>query len=530
MFEITLTDFLLHMKLFIKKPIQQLLAATVESEKTLKRTLGVGSLISLGIGAIIGAGLFVRTAAAAGEHAGSAVTISFVIAALGCALAGLCYAEFASMIPIAGSAYTYSYATMGEFIAWIIGWDLVLEYALGAATVSIGWSQYFNTFLDTFFHVHIPFAWCHSPFETSITTTGMYAAEYGAHGIVNLPAILIIFLLTMLLIRGTAESAAVNNIIVVVKVAIVLMIIAIGWGYINPANHTPYMIPADAGKVVVSTGTIDYSNAFNHGWLGVLRGASVVFFAFIGFDAVSTAAQEAKNPQKDMPKGILVSLVICTALYILFSHVLTGIAPYKEFLIQGKEASVSYVINTYMHGYGWLAQLVTVAILAGFSSVILVMLMGQTRVFYTMSTDGLIPKVFSTLHAKYRTPYKSQWLFFGFVSIFAGFIPDRIVGDMVSIGTLFAFVLVCIGIFLLRRTDPNIPRPFKTPAYKIICPLGAIVCLAMIASEGWENWARLFGWLAIGFVIYFGYSIKRSHVRHGKVDTANDPPNPKFIE
>ncbi|SEO70037.1 MULTISPECIES: amino acid permease [unclassified Mucilaginibacter] len=518
------------MKLFIKKPIAQLMAASAETEKTLKRTLGVGSLIALGIGAIIGAGIFVRTAAAAGEHAGPAVTISFLIAAAGCALAGLCYAEFASMIPIAGSAYTYSYATMGEFIAWIIGWDLVLEYALGAATVSIGWSQYFNEFLHTFFNVHIPYAWSHSFMETSNTTAGMYVGELGTRGIVNLPAILILFLLTLLLIRGTAESAIVNNIIVVIKVAIVLMIIGLGWHFINPAFHTPYTIPADAGKIKVSAGIVDYADTFNHGWLGVLRGASVVFFAFIGFDAVSTAAQEAKNPQRDMPKGILISLVICTALYILFSHVLTGLVSYKDFLIQGKEASVSYAIKTAMPGYGWLASFVTVSILAGFSSVILVMLMGQTRVFYTMSTDGLIPKVFSKLHPKYRTPYKSQWLFFIFVSLFAGFIPDKYVGDMVSIGTLFAFVLVCLGIFILRRTDPNIVRPFKTPWYMVVCPLGAIICLCMIASEGWENWARLIVWLLIGFVVYFGYSVKRSHVRHGKVEAAVDPINPKFIE
>jgi APA family basic amino acid/polyamine antiporter len=518
------------MKLFIKKPIQQLMAASVETEKSLKRTLGVGSLIALGIGAIIGAGIFVRTAAAAGEHAGPAVTISFLIAASGCALAGLCYAEFASMIPIAGSAYTYSYATMGEFIAWIIGWDLVLEYALGAATVSIGWSQYFNEFLHTFFDYHIPYQWTHSFFETSNTSAGMYAAEMGTRGIVNLPAILILFLLTLLLIRGTAESAVVNNVIVIVKVAIVLMIIGLGWHFINPAFHTPYMIPADAGTVKVSTGVVDYADTFNHGWLGVLRGASVVFFAFIGFDAVSTAAQEAKNPQRDMPKGILISLVVCTALYILFSHVLTGLVSYKDFLIQGKEASVSYAIKTAMPGYGWLASFVTVSILAGFSSVILVMLMGQTRVFYTMSTDGLIPKVFSKLHPKYRTPYKSQWLFFVFVSLFAGFIPDKYVGDMVSIGTLFAFVLVCIGIFILRRTDPTIVRPFQTPIYMIVCPLGAAICLCMIASEGWENWARLIVWLLIGFIIYFSYSIKRSHVRKGVVEPAVDPINPKFIE
>jgi len=518
------------MNLFVKKSIDTLMAASKEGEKTLKRTLGVGSLIALGIGAIIGAGIFVRTAAAAGEHAGPAVTISFLIAAAGCALAGLCYAEFASMIPIAGSAYTYSYTTMGEFIAWIIGWDLVLEYALGAATVAIGWSQYFNNFLETFFGCHIPSALSHSPFEVSTTTTGMYANEIGTHGLINLPAIFILLMLTLLLIKGTAESAIVNNVIVIVKVAIVLMIIALGWGFINPANHTPYMIPENAGDIKTNTGIVHYADTFNHGWLGVLRGASVVFFAFIGFDAVSTAAQEAKNPQKDMPKGILISLAFCTILYILFSHVLTGLAPYKEFLVQGKEASVTYAIKTFMTGYGWLAKLVTIAILAGFSSVILVMLLGQTRVFYTMSVDGLIPPIFSKLHPKFRTPYKSQWFFFVFVSLFAGFIPDSVVGEMVSIGTLFAFVLVCLGIMILRQKSPNLVRPFKTPLYYIVCPLGALICLAMMGSEGLENWLRLFIWMALGMIVYFGYSIKKSHVRHGKTEAANDPPNPKFVE
>lgn len=520
------------MKLFIKKPIAQLMAASKETEKTLKRTLGVGSLIALGIGAIIGAGIFVRTADAAGEFAGPAVTISFLIAAAGCALAGLCYAEFASMIPIAGSAYTYSYATMGEFVAWIIGWDLVLEYALGAATVAIGWAQYLNDFLNTFFHWHIPYVWCHAPWEKNISPTGMYIHEAHGHGIINIPAICIIFLLSMLLIRGMAESALVNNIIVIVKVAIVLMIITLGWHFINPLFHQPYMIPASAGTVTTPTGTINYADTFHHGWLGVLRGASVVFFAFIGFDAVSTAAQEAKNPQRDMPKGILISLAFCTILYILFSHVLTGLVSYKDFLIQGKDASVTYAIQKAMgpHGYSWLANFVTIAILAGFSSVILVMLMGQTRVFYTMSTDGLIPKTFSKLHPKYRTPYKSQWLFFVFVSLFAGFVPDTIVGDMVSIGTLFAFVLVSIGIFILRRSDPDIVRPFKTPLYKIVCPLGAVICFSMIASEGLWNWGRLIVWLIIGFFIYFGYSIKKSHVRHGELDLPSDPPEPQYMD
>lgn len=509
--------------LWAKKSISKLMDETAAEPTSLdpisheggglKRTLNATNLVALGIGAIIGAGLFVRTAAAAGGHAGPGVTISFAIAAFACALAGLCYAEFASMIPIAGSAYTYSYTTMGEFIAWIIGWDLVLEYALGAATVSIGWSQYLNALLYDFFGFHIPYRWCHSPFQVS-DGLGMYAGEAGVHGIINLPAVFILLMLSLLLIRGTQESASFNNFIVIVKVSIVLLIIALAWKYINPANHVPYLIPADAGTATLSTGQVhNYADPLNHGWLGVLRGAGIVFFAFIGFDAVSTAAQEAKNPQKDMPIGILVSLAICTALYILFSHVLTGLAPYKEFIGHGGEASVVYAINHYMPGYEWLASLVTVAILAGFSSVILVMLLGQTRVFYTMSKDGLVPAIFSKLHPKYKTPYQSQWVFFVFVSIFAAFIPDSVVGDMTSIGTLFAFVLVCIGIMILRKTDPQLARPFKTPLYLIVCPLGALICLSMILSLGWENWTRLIVWMALGLLIYFAYGRYHSKLR-----------------
>ena len=492
-------------RLFVKKPLGQLLSEASETEKGLKRTLTAGSLVALGIGAIIGAGLFVRTAAAAGAHAGPAVTLSFVVAAIGCALAGLCYAEFASMIPIAGSAYTYSYATLGEFVAWIIGWDLVLEYALGAATVSIGWSQYLNKLLFSLFHTTIPYELSHSPFEVSAT---------GVHGMINLPAIFILLLLTLLLIRGTQESATVNTIIVIVKVAIVLLFIGLGWHFINPANHTPYMIPADAGTVTLNDGSVvDYSQPRNHGWLGVLAGAGVVFFAFIGFDAVSTAAQETKDPKRAMPIGILVSLAICTVLYILFSHVLTGVAPFKDFLKAGSEASVAYAIDTYMPGYSWLSLFITIAILAGFSSVILVMLLGQTRVFYSMSNDGLVPPVFSKLHPKYRTPYKSQMLFFVFTALFAGFIPDHIVGNMTSIGTLFAFVLVCIGVLVMRKSDPNVPRPFKTPWVPVVPIAGAIVCGLMILGLGADNWIRLVIWLAIGFVIYFGYSVKHSKAR-----------------
>ncbi len=486
-----------------RKSIEKLIMDADDGERSLKRTLTAGNLVALGIGAIIGAGLFVRTAAAAANNAGPSVTIGFIVAAIGCALAGLCYAEFASMIPIAGSAYTYSYATMGELLAWIIGWDLVLEYAVGAATVGIAWSEYLNKLLGIF-GMHIPYEWSHSPFEKLTDAAGTVTA----HGIMNIPALIIIFLLSMLLIRGTKESAVVNAMIVISKVAIVILFIVLGWSFINPANHTPYIPPA-------STYNDAQGVAHNYGGIwGILGAAGVVFFAFIGFDAVSTAAQEAKNPKRDMPIGILGSLVVCTILYILFAHVLTGVASVEDFRTKGKEASVSYAIETYMHGYSWLANLVTVAILFGFSSVILVMLMGQSRVFYSMSKDGLVPKMFSDLHPKYHTPYKSNWIFFFIVGGFAAFIPGDIVGDMTSIGTLFAFILVCIGVLLLRKSHPDLPRQFKVPYVNIVAPLGVVVCLAMIAGLGWTNWARLFGWLAIGLVIYFAYSIKHSKLNN----------------
>jgi len=479
-----------------------LLAQAAESEKGLKRTLGAGNLVALGIGAIIGAGLFVRTAAAAGGHAGSAVTISFVIAAVGCAFAGLCYAEFASMIPIAGSAYTYAYATMGELIAWIIGWALILEYALGAATVSIAWSEFLNKLLDG----RIPYEWSHSPFQKALDVNGVMH-----HGIVNAPALIILLLLSLLLIKGTQESAIVNAIIVVIKVAIVLAFIVIGWNFINPSNHTPYMIPADAPPAILPDGsTYSYLDTFRHGWGGVLRGAAIVFFAFIGFDAVSTAAQEAKNPKKDMPIGILGSLVVCTILYVLFSWVLTGVAPYADFQKAGREASVAYAIDTYMPGYKWLSTMITVGILAGFSSVILVMLLGQSRVFYSMAKDGLLPKVFSDLHPKFRTPYKSNALLFFFVGTFATLIPGDITGDLTSIGTLLAFVLVCIGIIIMRKTDPTTPRPFRTPLVPWVPALGILFCGYLMISLPKDTWARLIVWMAIGLLIYFTYGRRHS--------------------
>ena len=484
------------MSLFATKSIDKLLLESEGGEHALKRTLGPMALIALGIGAIIGAGLFVRTAAAIAERAGPSVTVAFMVAGIGCAFAGLCYAEFASMIPIAGSAYTYSYATLGELVAWIIGWDLVLEYAVGAATVSIAWSEYFNKILE-YVGLHVPYAWCHSPLESA----------NGISGIMNIPAVVILLIMSALLIRGTQESAFVNGIIVVTKVAIVLMVIVIGWGYINPANHTPY-IPAPSTYTTPQGVTHPYG-----GIMGILGAAGVVFFAFIGFDAVSTAAQEAKNPKRDMPIGILGSLVVCTILYVLFSHVLSGVATVEDFRTAGKEASVTFAITKYMAGYGWLAKFVTVAILAGFSSVILVMLLGQSRVFYSMSHDGLVPAVFSAVHPKFQTPYKSNMLFFVFTSLFAAFLPESIVGEMTSIGTLFAFMLVCAGVWIMRRRRPDIPRGFTVPALPVVSILGIIVCGAMIYGLGWTNWMRLLVWLVIGLAIYFSYGVKHSRLR-----------------
>jgi basic amino acid/polyamine antiporter, APA family len=469
------------MSLFRTKPLAALLSQASDGDKGLKRTLTAGNLIALGIGAIIGAGLFVRTAWAASEAAGPGVTVSFIIAAIGCAFAGLCYAEFAAMIPISGSAYAYSYVTMGELVAWVIGWALVLEYAFGAATVAIAWSEYLNKLLGG----AIPYAWSHSPMEG---------------GIFNAPALVILLILSAVLIKGTQESARLNAVIVAVKVAVVIVFIALGWQYINPANHDPFLIPAN---------TPGHEDFFRHGWGGLLRGAGIVFFAFIGFDAVSTAAQEAKQPEKDMPIGILGSLTVCTILYILFSWVLTGVGNWTEFKTAGKEASVAYAIEHHMPGYGWLATAVTVAILAGFSSVILVMLLGQSRVFYSMSKDGLLPPVFSELHPKFRTPYKSNILLFIFVGAFAGFIPGSLAGDVTSIGTLFAFVVVSGGVWIMRRTNPDQRRPFRTPLVPLVPILGIIVCSGMIISLDRFTQLVSLGWMAVGLLIYFGYS--RSH-------------------
>ena len=477
--------------LWLKKDITTLANETHDDGKGLKRTIGTMGLVALGIGAIIGAGLFTSTAEAIAFHTGPAVSISFIIAGIGCAFAGLCYAEFASMIPIAGSAYTYAYATLGELIAWIIGWDLVLEYGVASAKVATSWSEYLTKLLDNVMGIRLPYQLTHSPFQVSAD---------GVSGIMNVPAALIIIILSLVLIRGVKGSSILNSIIVIVKVGIVLLFIAFGWSYINADNLTPY-IPENTGV------------SGEYGWTGIFAGASVVFFAFIGFDAVSTAAQEAKNPQKDMPKGIMLSLLICVVLYVMFAHVLAGAANYAEFRHVGQEASVTYVIDTYMRDYLWLSPLVTIAILAGFSSVILVMLMGQSRVFFSMSKDGLVPVIFSQLHQRFQTPWKSNILFCIFVSLIAAFVPASIISDMTVIGTLFAFVIVCIAIIVLRKTNPTLRRPFRTPLVPLVPILGVIICSTLIYTLGPANWLRLIIWLAIGVLIYFAYGIKGSKLQ-----------------
>lgn len=476
------------MGLFIKKPLSHLLAQA-EGSKELHRTLGPANLVALGVGAIIGAGLFSITGLAAANNAGPAITISFVVAAFGCAFAGLCYAEFASMIPIAGSAYTYSYATMGEFIAWIIGWDLVLEYALGAATVAISWSGYLIKFLE-YYNLHLPPELTISPFQTITLVDGSVV-----NGVMNVPAVFIIVVISLLLIKGTRESALANAIIVALKVGVVLTFVVLGWSYINPDNYVPY-IPANNGTFG------------EFGFSGIIRAAAIVFFAYIGFDAVSTAAQETKNPKRDMPIGILGSLIVCTILYILFAHVMLGLANYTEFA--GKDGIAPVAVAIAHTPYVFLQQAVILAILAGYGSVILVMLMGQSRVFYSMSQDGLLPKLFSDVHPKFKTPFKSNFLFMIFVSLFAAFVPASVVGEMVSIGTLFAFILVCIGIWVLRIKQPDAPRTFRVPLVPLIPILGVATCLFMMVFLPADTWIRLLVWMLIGVVIYFGYSRHRS--------------------
>lgn len=468
--------------LFRVKPVGELVAATERDNAHLKRALGPLNLTTLGIGCIIGAGIFVLTGQAAAQYAGPAIVISFIISGIACAFAGLCYAEFASMIPVAGSAYTYTYATLGELMAWIIGWDLLFEYLFGASCVAVGWSGYVVSFLDDF-GIHIPSILSSAP----LSNINGHWEWTGA--IINLPAVIIVTLLTILLTIGIKESAYFNNIIVIVKLAIIFLFLGFGFAYINWNNYSPF-IPTNTGQ-------------FGHfGWSGILRGAGVIFFAYIGFDSISTAAQEAKNPQRDMPLGILASLAVSTILYILVSFVLTGIVNYDQLSVPDP---IAIGVNAVGPALFWLRPFVKIGAIAGLSSVVLVLLLGQPRIFYSMASDGLLPKKFSKIHPRFKTPYVTTIATGVAAVIISGLLPISILGELVSIGTLFAFVIVCGGVMVLRYKRPDLHRPFKTPLMPIIPILGMATALLQMISLPLGTWLRLLLWMAIGLTIYLFY-------------------------
>lgn len=501
-------------RLFATKPISQLLAES-KSDQGMRKSLSAINLTTLGVGAVIGAGIFVLTGQAAAQYAGPAIVISFLISGLACLFAGLCYAEFASMIPISGSAYTYAYATMGEFIAWIIGWDLILEYLFAASTVAVGWSGYVVSFLKDFgviIPAQLTAAW--GSVLVDIPQVGWKSvtpelvrnlANSGItidslphlRGIVNMPAMFIIAAITILLLVGIRESARFNNLMVIIKVFVILLFIGIGAFFVNKANWVPF-IPENTGEWG------------HYGWSGIFRGAAVIFFAYIGFDAVSTAAQEAKNPQRDMPIGILGSLGISTILYILVAIVLTGIVSYT-FLNVSDPIAVG--VDAMGPGLFWLRPIIKIAAIAGLSSVILVLLMGQPRIFYSMSKDGLLPPIFSKIHPRFKTPYTSTLITGSIAFILAGVLPINILGELVSIGTLLAFAIVCVGVIILRVKRPDIKRSFRTPFVPLIPILGAGICVMQMLSLPWETWLRLIAWMALGFAIYFAYGAKHSKLQ-----------------
>ena len=486
------------MGLFIRKSSESLLReAENEGGTGLKRVLGPGALIAMGVGVIIGAGLFSVTGIVAGEHTGPAIVISFAIAAVACAFAGLCYAEFASMLPISGSAYTYSYFTMGELVAWIIGWDLVLEYAVAAVAVSVSWSRYF----------------CVMMADIGYALPQELTACYADGGLINLPAMVLVTVLSLILMRGTKGSSLFNDLMVILKVAVVLAFIVIGMMYVRSENLTPF-IPENTGTFGA------------YGWSGILRGAAIVFFAYIGFDAVSTAAQETKNPRRNMPIGILGSLFVCTVLYMLFAFVMTGVTHYTDYIgadsIAPAATAVAHMGPVGADGvvhpsYPWLNRGIIVAILLGYASVVLVMLMAQSRVFFSMSRDGLLPPLFSHLHSKWRTPARSNLLFMVMITALSGTVPPGIAGEMTSIGTLFAFALVCLGVIVVRHTQPNAPRSFRTPLVPFVPAAGVLCCVGMMLFLPADTWIRLVMWMLLGIDIYAHYGVVHSKIGEGTV-------------
>jgi len=480
--------------LFIKKTLVQLDEEANNNKHGLKRHLGLLNLTLLGIGSVIGAGIFVLTGTAAQMHAGPAIVLSFVLSAFGCLLAGLCYAEFAAMIPLSGSAYTYSYATMGEFIAWIIGWDLVLEYLFSTATVAVGWSGYMQSFLADL-GILLPASLVQSPFDYDLS------GWHNTGALINFPAVCIVVILTALLVTGIKETVKFNNITVIIKIIVVLLFIGFGISHIHPQNWVPF-IPKNTGVWG------------QYGWSGILTGSGVIFFAYIGFDAVSTTSQEAINPKRDLPLSILFSLLICTILYVAVSFVLTGIVNYKDLNVA---APIALAIDRSGQGLKWLGPIIKIGTIAGLSSVILVTLLGQTRIFFSMAQDGLLWKSFAKIHSKFKTPHLSTMITGFFTAIMAGLFPIGLLGELVSIGTLLAFMIVCIGILILRKTEPNAPRPFKTPWVPFVPVLGVFICgIQMLALPG-DTWLRLIIWMSIGFVIYFSYGRKHSLARKNRL-------------
>ena len=479
------------MSLLVRKSIAQL---QVEAGRgALRRSLGPVHLTALGVGSIIGTGIFVLTGTAAARNTGPALVLSMIFAAIACGLAGLCYAELASMIPVAGSAYTYAYATVGEIIAWMIGWDLMLEYALSASTVAVGWSGYAVSLLRDM-GLHLPAALAAAPGVAVSLPDGTVAT-----GMFNLPASVIVLAVSALLIIGIRESASANAVLVVVKVAVLLVFVAAGAAYVSRDNLTPFIPP--------NTGVFG-----EFGWSGILRGTGVIFFAFIGFDAVSTAAQEARQPQRDMPIGILTSLAVCTVLYIAVAVVLTGIVPYQRLNVADPLA-----VGIDATGLRWLSPFIKVSALFGLFSTMMVQLIGQTRIFYAMSRDGLLPPLFSRVHPTFRTPHVSTALTGGVIAVAAGLLPLHLLSQLVSMGTLLAFVLACIGVLALRRTAPELPRPFRTPGMPYVPILGALACLVQMVGLPWQTWERLIAWLLIGLVVYFAYGRRHSLLRHATV-------------
>lgn len=488
--------------LFAKKPLSVLLEE-LHGDNRLRRILGPITLTSLGVGAIIGTGIFVLTGIAAHDKAGAAVILSFAVSGLACIFAALCYAEFASMVPVAGSAYTYAYATMGELFAWIIGWDLILEYAVASATVAHGWSQYFQDFLSTW-NISLPLPLRRAPFDFNPDTGLLWLTG----STIDFPAIMIALIITSILVKGIKESARFNAAIVAIKLVVVLFVIAVGAFYIDPANWFPFA-PYGYTGVSFFGKTVFGQTGLGGMPVGVLAGASMVFFAYIGFDSVSTHAEEAKNPKRDVPIGIIASLVLCTVLYMAVAVVLTGMVPYDKINI---DAPISNAFGQV--GLRWAQILISIGAVAGITSVLLVMMLSQPRIFLAMARDGLIPKsFFGAVHDKFRTPWKSTILTGIFVSILAGLLPLRILAELVNIGTLFAFVIVCSAVLIMRRTHPNAERPFKSPWFPFIPIAGIVICVILMFSLPEENWLRLFGWLAFGMLIYFFYGRKHSVLR-----------------